>query len=127
MPNGLAIFGDEKSTRKKVMSLVTDSTPVEAPKPTENSSLLALYQLVASPDDYVRMLGEFKAGGVGYGDFKKRLFESIWESFASMRKRRAELEREPSYVEFVLRKGADKARRVADGVLSRVREAVGLR
>src|SRR5262249_22795836 len=119
--------GDEKSLRKKVMGLVTDSTPVESPKPTENSTLLAIYQLVASPDDYDRMLGEFRAGGVGYGDFKKRLFEAMWETFAPMRKRRAELEREPSYVEFVLRKSADKARRVADGVLARVREAVGLR
>ena len=125
--NTLEIFGDEKSLRKKVMSLVTDSTPVESPKPTENSTLLTLYQLVASPDDYARMVTEFKSGGVGYGDFKKRLFEAVWETFAPMRKRRAELEREPSYVEFVLRKGADKARRVADGVLARVREAVGLR
>ncbi len=125
--NTIEIFGDEKALRKKVMALVTDSTPVEAPKPTEESTVLALYKLVASPSDYDKMVAEFRSGGVGYGDFKKRLFGAIWEAFAPMRARRAELEREPSYVEFVLRKGADKARRVADGVLSRVREAVGLR
>jgi tryptophanyl-tRNA synthetase len=125
--NALEIFGEEKALRKKVMALVTDSTPVEAPKPTDNSTVLALYKLVASETDYAKMVSEFQAGGVGYGDFKKRLFEAIWETFAPMRTRRAELEREPSYVEFVLRKSADKARRVADGVLARVREAVGLR
>ncbi len=125
--NTLEIFGEEKVLRKKVMALVTDSTPVEAPKPIENSTVLALYKLVSSEADYARMVSEFQSGGVGYGDFKKRLFDGIWETFAPMRTRRAELEREPSYVEFVLRKSADKARRVADGVLSRVREAVGLR
>jgi tryptophanyl-tRNA synthetase len=125
--NTLEIFGEEKALRKKIMALVTDSTPVEAPKPTENSTLLALYKLVAPESDYAKMLSEFQSGGVGYGEFKKRLFGAVWETFAPMRTRRAELEREPSYVEFVLRKGADKAQRVADGVLARVREAVGLR
>jgi tryptophanyl-tRNA synthetase len=125
--NALEIFGEEKALRKKVMALVTDSTPVESPKPIENSTVLALYKLVASETDYAKMVSEFQTGGVGYGDFKKRLFDAIWETFAPMRTRRAELEREPSYVEFVLRKSADKARRVADGVLARVREAVGLR
>lgn len=125
--NALEIFGDEKVLRKKVMALVTDSTPVDAPKPTEQSTVLALYRLVSSDADYARMDAEFRSGGVGYGDFKKRLFEAIWETFAPMRAKRAELEREPSYVEFVLRKSADKAKRVADGVLARVREAVGLR
>ncbi len=125
--NTLEIFAEEKILRKKVMALVTDSTPVEEPKPTEDSTVLALYKLVAPPAEYEKMIAEFRSGGVGYGDFKKRLFGAIWETFAPMRARRAELEREPSYVEFVLRKSADKARRVADGVLSRVREAVGLR
>ena len=125
--NALEIFGDEKVLRKKVMALVTDSTPVDEPKPMENSTVLALYRLVAGDTEYARMEAEFRDGGVGYGDFKKRLFEAIWEGFAPMRAKRAELEREPSYVEFVLRKSADKAKRVADGVLSRVREAVGLR
>ena len=125
--NTLEIFSEEKALRKKVMALVTDSTPVDAPKPVEQSTILALYRLVANDSDYHWMESEFRAGGVGYGDFKKRLFEAVWEAFAPMRTRRAELEREPSYVEFVLRKSADKAKRVADGVLARVREAVGLR
>ena len=125
--NALEIFGGEKALRKKVMALVTDSTPVETPKPVENSTVLALYRLVAGDADFARMEAEFRGGGVGYGEFKKRLFETIWEVFAPMRAKRAELEREPSYVEFVLRKSADRARRVADGVLARVREAVGLR
>ena len=125
--NALEIFGGEQALRKKVMALVTDSTPVVTPKPVENSTVLALYRLVAGDADFARMEAEFRGGGVGYGEFKKRLFEAIWEVFAPMRAKRAELEREPSYVEFVLRKSADRARRVADGVLARVREAVGLR
>ena len=125
--NALEIFGGEQALRKKVMALVTDSTPVETPKPVENSTVLALYRLVAGDAEFARMEAEFRGGGVGYGEFKKRLFETIWEVFAPMRAKRAELEREPSYVEFVLRKSADRAGRVADGVLARVREAVGLR
>ena len=125
--NTLEIFGSEKALRKKVMALVTDSTPIEAPKPMENSTVLALYRLVADDADFARMEAEFRGGGFGYGEFKQRLFEAIWEIFAPMRAKRAELEREPSYVEFVLRKSADRAKRVADGVLARVREAVGLR
>ena len=125
--NTLEIFGSEKALRKKVMALVTDSTPIEAPKPMENSTVLALYRLVADDADFARMEAEFRGGGFGYGEFKQRLFEAIWEVFAPMRAKRAELEREPSYVEFVLRKSADRAKRVADGVLARVREAVGLR
>ena len=125
--NALEIFGGEQALRKKVMALVTDSTPVVTPKPVENSTVLALYRLVAGDAEFARMEAEFRGGGVGYGEFKKRLFETIWEVFAPMRAKRAELEREPSYVEFVLRKSADRAGRVADGVLARVREAVGLR
>ncbi len=125
--NTLEIFGSEKALRKKVMALVTDSTPIESPKPMENSTVLALYRLVADDADFARMEAEFRGGGFGYGEFKQRLFEAIWEIFAPMRAKRAELEREPSYVEFVLRKSADRAKRVADGVLARVREAVGLR
>lgn len=125
--NTLEMFGDEKALRKRVMSIVTDSTPLEAPKDPGGSTIIALYRLFASRDDVRRMEEEFRAGGVGYGEFKKRLFEAVMDYFAPMRARRAELERNPDYVDEVLRQGAERAREVAAITMDRVRLAVGLR
>lgn len=124
--NTIEIFAAEASLRKKIMGIKTDSTPVETPKPVEDSVILALYKLVASEADYSKMEGEFRSGGVGYGDFKKRLFGAVWEYFAPMRARRAELEADPGHVERVLAEGAEKANAVAESVMRRVRGAVGL-
>src|SRR5436305_13202229 len=71
--NNIDIFGDEKETRKRVMSIVTDSTSVEAPKDPERSAIVELYYLFASKDELANMKGQFKGGGTGYGDFKKDL------------------------------------------------------
>ncbi len=90
--NTIEIFGPEKLIRKKVMSIVTDSTPVEAPKDPTNSTILQLYRLFASPEQIAAMEDAFRAGGTGYGEFKKQLFEAIWNTFAPMRARRAELQ-----------------------------------
>jgi tryptophanyl-tRNA synthetase len=125
--NTIEIFAEEKVFRKKLMSLLTDSTPVEQPKPVENSTILALYRLVAPPSDVARMEDEFRAGGLGYGEFKKRLFEALWEYFEPMRRRRAEILAEPGYVDDVLAHGARQARAAASHVMQRVRGAVGLR
>lgn len=124
--NTIGLFEEEKVLKKKIMGLITDSTPVEAPKPTENSTILGLYKLVANAADYAQMEADFRAGGVGYGDFKKRLFAAVWESFAPMRLRRQEILADPGFVEGVLRAGAEKANAIADGVMARVRKAVGL-
>lgn len=82
--------------------------------------------MVANAADYAQMEADFRAGGVGYGDFKKRLFAAVWESFAPMRLRRQEILADPGFVEGVLRAGAEKANAIADGVMARVRKAVGL-
>jgi tryptophanyl-tRNA synthetase len=124
--NTIEIFAPEKVLRKKIMGIKTDSTPVEAPKPVEDSVILALHKLVTSEADQLAMEEDFRAGGVGYGDFKKRLFEAVWEYFAPYRARRAELEADPGHVERVLAEGAEKASAVAESVMRRVREAVGL-
>ena len=125
--NTLDLFGDEKALRKRVMGIVTDSTALEDPKPVEGSSILALYRLVAPPDDVAQMEQEFHAGGIGYGEFKKRLHTAIGEYFAPMRERHAELAARPDYVEDVLRDGARRAREVARETMDRVGRAVGLR
>ncbi len=125
--NTLPLFGEEKVLKKLIMKIPTDSTPVEAPKPTAGSTLLALYQLFASSTDYATMVAEHEQGGVGYGDFKKRLAEAYWDYFAPMRVRRAEILATPGYVDEVLAAGALRAREEAANVLDRVRKAVGLR
>jgi tryptophanyl-tRNA synthetase len=124
--NTLPIFGEEKPLKKLVMKITTDSTPVEAPKPTEGSTILALYKLFASPADYATMIADHERGGVGYGDFKKRLADAYWDFFAPMRARRAEIEADPGFVDQVLADGALRAREEAGKVLVRVRRAVGL-
>src|ERR1043166_1218122 len=125
--NNIDIFGDEKETRKRVMSIVTDSTPVEAPKDPERSTIVQLYSLFASKDEVDNMRDRFKKGGTGYGDFKKELFEKLWDYFAPMRKRREEIQRDKNYIDNVLAKGAKRANEIADQVMARVRKAVGLR
>src|SRR3989449_4791674 len=125
--NNIDIFGDEKETRKRVMSIVTDSTPVEAPKDPERSTIIQLYSLFGSNNEIVQMREKFQEGGTGYGDFKKQLFEKLWEYFSPMRKRREEILADNSYIDDVLEKGATRANEIADQVMKRVREAVGLR
>jgi tryptophanyl-tRNA synthetase len=125
--NNIDIFGDEKETRKRVMNIVTDSTPVDAPKDPANSTIFKLYSLVACDDEIAAMRERFLKGGTGYGDFKKQLFEKIWEYFAPMRERREEMLNDKSYIDDVLVRGAGRANEVADKVMTRVREAVGLR
>jgi tryptophanyl-tRNA synthetase len=124
--NNIDIFGDEKETRKRVMSIVTDSTPVEAPKDPDKSTIVQLYSLFASKGELANMRDRFKKGGIGYGDFKKELFEKMWEYFAPMRKRREEIQRDKSYIDKVLARGAKRANEIADQVMARVRKAVGL-
>lgn len=124
--NTLPIFGEEKPLKKLIMKIPTDSTPVEAPKPTEGSTTLALYKLFASPADYAAMVADHERGGIGYGDFKKRLAEAYWDFFAPMRARREEILADPGFVDQVLAVGAARAREEAAKVLARVRKAVGL-
>ncbi|HEU0301162.1 MAG TPA: tryptophan--tRNA ligase [Longimicrobium sp.] len=124
--NTIDIFMEEKALRKRVMSIVTDSTPLEAPKDPEGSTIIDIYRLFATPEQVEQMKDEFRAGGVGYGHFKQRLFEVIWEYYAPMRARRDEILSRPGYVDEVLEEGARKARAVADATLQRVWRAAGL-
>ena len=125
--NAVPIFGEEKELRKLInKKIVTDTTPLEAPKPTENSIILALYKLFASPESYDCMVQQHLAGGVGYGQFKKDLFEAYWEYFRPAREKREWLLTNPGYVDDVLTTGASRAREEANKTLARIRRAVGL-
>ncbi len=125
--NTIDIFGEEKETRKRVMSIVTDSRAVEAPKDPANSTIVQLYSLFATEAETAAMRESFRAGGTGYGEYKKQLFDKLWEFFAPMRQRRQEIISDASYVDNVLANGAERANAIADQVMSRVRAAVGLR
>lgn len=125
--NNIDIFGNERETRERIMSIVTDSTPVEAPKDASRSTIFQLYSLVASKDEIAEMRERFQKGGAGYGDFKKQLFEKLWDYFAPMRKRREEILADKSYIDNVLARGAKRANQVADVVMERVRAAIGLK
>jgi tryptophanyl-tRNA synthetase len=123
--NTIEVFGDENIIRKKFMSIKTDSTPVEAPKP-ENSALLTLIQLFASPDEATEHERTWKAGGTGYGTYKKRLADLFFEYFGAARKRRSELQKDLSYVQEILKDGAAQARNVAKPIMDKVKQATGL-
>ena len=125
--NTIELFLDEKTLRKKIMGIVTDSTPVEAPKDPTNSAILNLYRLFASKEEEViQMENEFRAGGIGYGEFKKRLFATIWDYFEPMRKRRAEIEADPGFIDRVLARSAERANELANATLVRARKVVGI-
>ena len=126
--NTLEIFGDEKATKKKVMSIVTDSQPVEAPKKDLDKNIpLQLYRLVATSDKAREMEQKLAAGGYGYGEAKKELLVALMDYFAPYRQKRAELVKNLDYVHEVLRKGAERANAVANETMAKVRKAVGLR
>ena len=125
--NTIEIFIDQKALKKKIMGIVTDSTPVEAPKDPDKSHLYALYKLFATPAETEEMAGRFRAGGLGYGEVKKALLEKTWTYFEPCRQKRDELLKNIDYVHDVLRRGAEKARAEADKTMAVVREAVGLR
>ena len=125
--NTLEIFGEEKPLRKKVMGIKMDSRPPEEPKPdAENNLAIQLLKLVAPAEVAADFENRLRAGGLGYGDLKKGLFDHYWNYFSAARAKRAELAANPDYVHSVLKDGAVKARTLAQTVLHRARKNCGL-
>lgn len=125
--NTIEIFGDEKALRKKVMSIVMDSRTPQEPKPDADKNFaIQLLKLMAPPVAARDLEDRLRAGGLGYGDLKKALFEYYWNYFADARRKRAELAAHLDYVRQVLTDGARKARAKAQEVLQRARRASGL-
>lgn len=125
--NTLEIFGPEKTLRKKVMRLVMDSRAPEEPKPdAEKNIAIQLMKLVAAGDVASEFEERLRAGGLGYGDLKKALFEHYWQYFADARARREDLVANMDYVDEVLARGAERGREVASKVLARAKKASGL-
>lgn len=124
--NTVEIFGSEKEMRKKVMRIVTDSTPVESSKDPDRCTVFALYKLFGTPAEVAELRARYQQGGMGYGEAKQRLFEAYWAHFRPFRERREELLRNPGHVERVLQDGARRARAAAAVTLTAVKKAVGL-
>ena len=124
--NTIEMFEPEKSIRKKIMKIVTDSTPVEEPKDPDRCNVFALLKLVASADELAQWDNRYRSGGMGYSQVKKRLADLVIEYFRPFRDKRAELENNIDYVKKTLAGGAERARAVAAVTLERVRKAVGI-
>jgi tryptophanyl-tRNA synthetase len=125
--NAIEIFADEKAVRKKIMGIKMDSRTPQEPKPDAEKNLaVQLLKLVAPPAVAREQEERLRAGGLGYGDLKKALFENYWNYFAAARAKRAELAANLDQVHRVLHDGAAKARSIAQTVLHRARKASGL-
>lgn len=124
--NTIGIFDEGNELKKKVMSIVTDSTPLEEPKDPENDNVFALIKLFADRPTRERIAEAYRAGGYGYGHAKKELIGLIDEYFGEARERRRALEQRPDYVLDVLREGGKQARAVAEKYMARARDATGL-
>jgi len=125
--NTIEVFEPEESVKKKIMQIVTDSTPVEQPKDPDKCNVFALLKLVASPEELADWENRYRSGGMGYSEAKKRLAELMIDYFKPFRQKRNELENNIDYVKEVLVNGAERARTVAAKTLASARQAVGLR
>lgn len=124
--NTIPIFETPKALRKKIMSIRTDSTPLEEPKDPDTCAVFDLYRLFATETQQAALADRYRAGGMGYGEAKQALYDASMAYFADAFERRARLEADPDTVENILKEGARRARRKAQEVLERVRTACGL-
>jgi len=125
--NFINIFLPEKQLRKQVMSIETDSTPLEEPKNPDTDNVFALYKLLASPEQIDEMRNNYLKGGYGYGHAKQALFELILYKYSNARLRFDELMNDKVTLDNFLEEGAAKSRKVAKDVLKRTREKLGLK
>jgi tryptophanyl-tRNA synthetase len=124
--NTIEIFDDPKTIEKKVKRIVTDSTPVEAPKNPETDNLFQLFTLFAPADERAEIERRYRQGGIGYGEVKKRLAVLIADFFAEPRRRRLEILANPHTIDHVRQEAAERARKTARTVLDRARNACGV-
>jgi tryptophanyl-tRNA synthetase len=125
--NTIDIFQDEKPLRKTIMSVVTDSTPLEQPKDPDTCNVFSLFQLLASADQTEQMRNNYLSGNFGYGHAKQALFELILDRFGSERSTFKQLMANPEEINRQLEIGEKRACEIAQEVLDRVRTKLGYR
>ncbi|MCB0442764.1 MAG: tryptophan--tRNA ligase, partial [Flavobacterium sp.] len=123
--NIINIFLDDKALRKQIMSIETDSKPLEEPKDPETCKVFAIYKLVASSEEIKQMTANYLGGNYGYGHAKQALYELVLERFKTEREKYNYYMANLTEVDKALAEGASKAGKVADGVLKRVRNKLG--
>lgn len=123
--NFINLFQSDKKLRKQVMSIETDSTPLEEPKNPDTCNVFNIYKLIASAEQTQAMRQNYEAGGFGYGHAKKALYELLLEKYAEPRKRFAYYMENKQELDDALEIGAEKARKIARQTLKRVRETLG--
>jgi tryptophanyl-tRNA synthetase len=123
--NFINIFLGDKALRKQIMTIQTDSTPLEEPKDTHTCNVFALYQLLGTTEEVATMHANYKGGNYGYGHAKQALYELIIKKFEKERSLYNELMSDKSKIDEALRAGAEKARKIAAEVLKRTRSKLG--
>ena len=123
--NLISLFQTDKQLRKQIMGIQTDSTPMEEPKDPTNDNVFALYKILASQPQIEEMSANYLAGNYGYGHAKQALYEVIVNKFEEPREKFNYYMNNLNEIDDALALGAEKARKVADGVLERVREKLG--
>ncbi|WP_305044295.1 tryptophan--tRNA ligase [Geoalkalibacter sp.] len=124
--NTIDLFQDEKALRKQIMRIVTDSTPVEEPKDPDKCNVFQIYRLFLDKDRQQALRRRYEAGGMGYGEVKQELFETVRDFFAPYAERRRELLADLDGLRAVLARGAEKARDAGAPTLRKVRKKTGL-
>jgi tryptophanyl-tRNA synthetase len=124
--NTIDLFIDEKGLRKQVMRIVTDPTPVEEPKNPDTCNVFQIYRLFLNQEQQQALRKRYLAGGLGYGEVKQELFETIRDFFTPFAERRQELISDPDGLRKILARGADKARATGQKTLRKVRKKTGL-
>ena len=123
--NFIDVFLPEKELLKVVKTIVTDATPIEAPKNPDTCNVFALYKVVANPEQVKAMRDNYLKGGYGYGHAKQALYEAILERFKKERELYNHYINDPADLDKKLKQGADKARIIATNVLKRARTKLG--
>ncbi|MEE9406899.1 MAG: tryptophan--tRNA ligase [Polaribacter sp.] len=123
--NIINIFLPDKKLRKQIMSIKTDSKGLEEPKNPDTDNIYAIYKLLASNEQIVEMRANYEGGNYGYGHAKQALYELIIEHFATVRERYNHFMENKHEIDEALEIGAEKATKVAKGVLQRVRAKIG--
>jgi len=124
--NTIPLFGSKKEIRKTIMSIVTDSKEVADKKDPETCNVFTLAKFFLSESEISDLAEKYRAGGMGYGDAKKILWEALEKTFTPMWEREAELRKNPEKVYEILQHGAEKANRIASRQLEKVKKKVGL-
>ncbi len=124
--NTIALFATDEEVRQQIFSIVTDSATVKEPKDPDRSILYAILKLFCSPEDQAYWADRFRSGGLGYREVKQAIYDRFMERFGPARERRRQLEERPEYVNEILKRGVEQARKIAQPMLHEVRKAVGM-